>query len=62
MPPVLRYQVIGVSVVGAVAVVTFLLSFVVDAATGETLRVVAAIAAGICAIIGVSFALTRGSR
>ncbi|MFC0674608.1 hypothetical protein [Brachybacterium hainanense] len=58
--PVQRLQIIGVSVVGAIAVIAFVLSLLIDGGTGDALRTVAGIAAAICAVIGVSFALTGG--
>ncbi|MBZ2194974.1 hypothetical protein [Occultella gossypii] len=55
-----RWQVLSISVIGAVAVITFILSLLIADAAGA-LRTIAYVAAGICAVIGVSFALT-GSR
>ncbi|WP_349828718.1 hypothetical protein [Brevibacterium litoralis] len=55
---VLWVQIVAVSLVGAVAVVCFLVSFNVGPDTSGVLRTIAYIAAGICAVIGLSFALT----
>lgn len=57
----LRYQVVAISVAGAVAVVCFLLSLLLATEIAGVLRSIATVAAIICAIIGVSFAFT-GSR
>ena len=60
--PVRRWQILGVSIVGAVAVLAFLLSLLLSGAAAETMRTVATVAAGGCAVIGVSFAVIGGDR
>ncbi|WP_144276663.1 hypothetical protein [Parenemella sanctibonifatiensis] len=59
---ILRIQTISISVVGAVAVLCFLVSLVTSGDLSATLGTVAAVAAGVCAVIGVSFAVTGGLR
>ncbi|QZY52388.1 hypothetical protein [Leucobacter tenebrionis] len=53
-----RWQVVGVSIFGVIAGLCFLGSFLIDGDTASLLRTLAGIAAGICAVIGVSFAFT----
>lgn len=60
--PVRRFQVIAVSVVGVIAGLCFLGSFLAEGESASTLRTAATVAAGICALIGVSFAFTGGDR
>lgn len=57
-----RWQILGVSVLGAVAVIAFVLSLLLTGSGAATLRTVATVAAGGCAIIGVSFAVIGGNR
>ena len=57
-----RWQVLGVSVLGAVAVLAYLLSLLLTGSGADTLRTVATVAAGGCAVIGVSFAIIGGNR
>lgn len=57
-PPIRRLQTIGISVVGAVAVVCFVFSLFLDDGVADTFRTVAVVAAIIAALIGVSFAFT----
>lgn len=42
--------------------VAFLLSLLLDGSPADTLRTVATVSAGICAVIGVSFAVMGGNR
>lgn len=62
LSPLRRLQIVGISVVGAVAVIAFFLSLAFDGAAADALRVVAYVAAGLCALIGVSFAVPGGGR
>lgn len=55
-------RIVVLSVVGAVAVISFLISLFVDDQLRSTLITVASVAAGICAVIGVGFAFTGGSK
>lgn len=55
--PIRRAQTIAVAVAGAVAVICFVLSLVTSADAATVLRTTAGIAAGCCALIGVSFAI-----
>lgn len=55
--PVRRWQIILISIVGAVAVITYLCSLLLDGSSAETLNTVAAGAGFGCAVIGVSFAV-----
>lgn len=59
--PILRIQVIAISVVGAVAVICYVLSSVLAPEYKDVLRSIAWVAGIICAVIGVSFAIT-GAR
>lgn len=56
--PALRLQIIAVSIFGAIAVVSFVLSLVLDGGLAEILQEIALFAAIICAAIGISFAIT----
>ena len=60
--PLQRAQVVGISVVGAITVICYALSLILDDPAADTLRTIAVVTAGICAVIGVSFAFTGGSR
>lgn len=62
LSPLRRLQVVGISVVGAVAALAFLVSLALVGAAADALRVVAYVAAGLCALIGVSFAIPGGGR
>ncbi|WP_148239407.1 hypothetical protein [Ruania zhangjianzhongii] len=57
-----RWQILGVSILGGLAVVAFLLSLLLSGSPADTLRTVATVAAGSCAVIGVSFAVIGGNR
>ncbi|WP_193106868.1 hypothetical protein [Brachybacterium sp. FME24] len=57
-----RIQVLAVTLAGAIAVVCFVASMLLDGGTGDGFRILAYIAAGVCAVIGVSFAVVGGSR
>ncbi|MGJ3508708.1 hypothetical protein [Enemella sp. A6] len=58
MAGIFKLQVIGVSVVGAIAVISYIVSHMVSGDLASTLRTVAYVAAAVAAVIGVSFALT----
>lgn len=60
--PIRRLQTISISVVGAVAVCCFVLSLTTDGGTADVWRTIAFVAAGIAALIGVSFAIVGGDR
>lgn len=57
-----RLQILAITVVGALAVLTFLASLLVGGATGETLNAVASGLGIACAVIGVSFAIVGNPR
>lgn len=57
-----RWQIRAVGVAGAIAVLAFVLSLLMSGTGAETFRTVATVAAGACAVIGVSFALTGERR
>lgn len=58
----LRLQVVAISVVGAIAVLCFVASLLLDGAISGTLSTVALVAAGVCAVIGVTFAFVGGDK
>lgn len=62
LPAVRRLQILAITVVGALAVMTFLASLLVGGATGETLNAVAGGLGIACAVIGVSFAIVGNPR
>ncbi|MGO1538931.1 MAG: hypothetical protein ACTHZ9_01205 [Leucobacter sp.] len=62
LTPGRRFQIIAVSIFGAIAVITFLVAWLLDGGAAEALRMIAYVAAGICAVIGISFAFTGGTR
>lgn len=62
LPPIRRLQVLAITVVGAIAVLLFLLSLLVDGGAGQTLERAAGGFGIACAVIGVSFALVGNSR
>lgn len=55
---IVKLQVVGITIVGAVAVICYVLSLLLEGEITNTLRTIAYIAAGISALIGVSFAIT----
>lgn len=60
--PIRRLQVVGVAVVGVVAGIAFVLSLVLEPELAGVFRVIAMVAAFVCALIGVSFAFTEKRR
>ncbi|MGO1410241.1 hypothetical protein [Microbacterium sp. JB110] len=54
--------VVAVSVAGAVAVISFVLSLLLAAPASDAMRTVAIVAAGVSAVIGVCFALVGARR
>lgn len=60
--PILRIQVLAVSIVGAVAVLCFVISLLTSGGLSDGLRTTAGIAAGAGAVIGVTFVFTGRTR
>lgn len=60
VPAIRRPQILAITLVGALAVLTFLASLLVGGQTGETLSAVAGGLGIACAVIGVLLAFTGG--
>ena len=61
VPPIRRLQILAISIVGALAVLAFVLSLVLGGDLGQTLNTIAGGLGIACAVIGVSFAVV-GNR
>lgn len=57
-----RLQVLAVSIAGALAVVCFLLSLLLEGGLADTLRIAAIVTAAVCIAVGLSFAVIGGRR
>ncbi|MGO1228415.1 MAG: hypothetical protein ACTMH5_16420 [Brachybacterium sp.] len=62
VPPIRRLQLIAITLVGLLAVLTFLLSIAIGGEAGATLNTVAGGLGILCAVIGVSFAVVGNRR
>lgn len=62
LPVIRRIQLVAITVVGALAVLTFLASVLIGGPTGEALNAVAGGLGIACAVIGVSFAIVGNPR
>lgn len=57
-----RVQIIALMVCGVLAGITWILSLVLDGSAGEAMGIAAAVFAGLCAVVGISFAVVGGRR
>lgn len=62
LPPIRRLQILAISLVGALAVLLFLLSLLVHGGTGQMLERIAGGFGIACGVIGVSFAFLGNPR
>lgn len=61
-PPVRRVQLLAITIVGLLAVITFVLSLLIGGESGHALNSVAGGLGILCAVIGVSFAIVGNRR
>lgn len=57
-----RIQVLAVSIAGALAVICFLLSLLLEGGLADTLQIAAIVAAAVSVAVGLSFAVIGGRR
>ena len=61
-PPVRRVQLLAITIVGLLAVITFVVSLLIGGGSGEMLNGVAGGLGILCGVIGISFAIVGNRR
>jgi len=62
VPPIRRLQILAIAVVGALAVLAYIVSALLEGGTAELLQRLAGGLGILCAVIGVSFAVVGNPR